>query len=250
MTMTRQKIGVAVLILMASSWVNAGVRVIYLDEPDEPSTTTRNLEALKDVYRDREVKLAEESEARRVELEELKKRVAVYEKREIELAKVAEEEAKKAELAAKAKEMVNNPKYDLIVDKAARVVSHIGSMPQVLPALNSEGDSEALKYAFRSHLPTGWKLYMSKELDEERSTNWNSEGKNWVRGLYDIGIKDGYQYNINWIDRWVLVNESDLLLGGEDIPDPKIRIDGINISPGQTGHILIDNKLLRIQSLD
>jgi hypothetical protein len=54
---------------------------------------------------------------------------------------------------------------------------------------------------------------------------------------------------VNWIDRWVLVSRSNLRLGGKDIKDVKLRINGLQVAPGEVGTMYIDEKLLQVESI-
>lgn len=244
---------------------NAGVQVIYPDGEGKGGVVrntidVRNLEIVEDRSQlaqeelKKQIELIEsqksdtEKSLRRLkyELARSEKEKAVAQQKVNELA----EQKRAIELSKERRDAIErNQDYDLIVDHTQKVISHIGTPPDILPAVNSEGADVPLRHAFSSLVPLDWQLYLSKDISPETLTTWDANNKNWLEGLYDIGTDYGYQYNVNWIDRWVLVSRSNLRLGGKDIKDVKLRINGLQVAPGEVGTMYIDGKLLQVESI-
>jgi hypothetical protein len=248
-----------VFLPLASS---AGVVVNYLDTTSEEADTIniRNLKAVEERNSLKEAQYAEkikdsseENKQKEKKIEELIAEIDLLKKETAEVQQKSQqilESARKEELAKKRKEaLARDQNYELVIDNTQKIISYIGTPPAELPAVNSEGNDAPLKHAFASLVPLDWQLYLSKEIDKESLTTWDANGDNWLKGLYEIGTTYGYQYTVNWIDRWVLVNKSSLRLGGKDIIEPTIRVKGLNVEAGQKGFILIDGRLIEVESV-
>jgi hypothetical protein len=247
---------------MLSLPVLAGVQVKYLDGPSEKADTinVRNLQAVQErntakeaAYQEKIKAFSDNDAAKKQHIAELTAELNAVKKEKahiVEKTRKIVSSAREAELAKKRKDALErNTDYDLVVDNTQKIISYIGTPPESLPAVNSEGDDAPLKHAFASLVPLDWQLYLSKEINKENPTQWDANGDNWLKGLYEIGTSYGYQYTVNWIDRWVLVNKSSLRLGGKDIIEPTIRVKGLKVEAGQKGYILIDGRVIEVESV-
>lgn len=204
---------------------HADIEVVYGDNPRDEKNI-RQVEELKNSYESQIAALQRELDDERAEKQRQ------LEERE----------------AAEARQAKVDKDYKLSVDRTKKVINHIGAMPESLPGLSSEGVGAPLSAAFNGTIPIDWKVYVHHSLDDGRAISWDSEGRNWVATLYQIGLRYNYSYDINWDENWVLVNESELRLGLSDSGKPDIEIMGLDVPAGKEGHILIDGKIIKVRS--
>lgn len=232
---------------------NAAIKVVYGDNPADEM----NLENVLEIKNTYETQIAEmqilhkqeateiQSENERRLKEEQAKNAALIAKKEEELAKFRKEQA---EEEAKRKAIPSD--YNLSVDLTKRVIAHIGEMPAALPATSSEGVDAPLSAAFNSFVPMDWKVYVHQSINDRDSISWLAEKTNWVAALYQVGVRYNYTFDINWNEKWVLVNRSDLRFGMSSAERPKIQVVGSDVPPGTEGYMLIDGKVIKVRRAD
>lgn len=240
--------------------VAADVRVVYSENPTD-ELNVQNVKEIKNSYETQiselEVKHSQEKADLRtvgeLELEEEKVRAAkVIEDKEKELAKrqteLASYQQKEAERKRKESQLAQvNKDYNLSADLTKKVIRHIGMVPNALPAVSSEGINAPLVAAFNSLMPMEWKVYVHQNISDQAKVSWQAANENWVATLYKIGVRYNYAFDINWTERWVLVNRSDLALGGPGMGNPKIEVMGTQVEPGAEGYMVIDGKIMKVR---
>ncbi|MDQ2077521.1 hypothetical protein [Marinimicrobium sp. ABcell2] len=240
---------------------HGAIQVVYGDNPQD-ELDTENVVELRNVYED---SLAELEALRRQREAEMV--AAHHEKLEQERARAAEalaqkqaaleelqreqrerEEAEERERRSRDDRQRLSEEYNLAVDHTVKVVNHQGTMPELLPAIASEGFDAPLVAAFDAIVPLDWQVYVHQDLNDQREVSWQSDDQNWVTTLYQIGVRYDYSYDVNWEEQWVLVNRSDLRLGLSESDRPIIEVMGHEVAPGTEGYMLIDGKIIQVRS--
>lgn len=245
---------------LAAFPVAADIRVVYAENPSD-ELDVQNVLEIKNSYETQiselEVKHTQEkAELRNIgslELEEEKARSAqVLEDKEKQLAKQKNElsayQQQEVERKRKAAQIAQvNKDYNLSADLTKKVIRHIGMIPNALPAVSSEGINAPLVAAFNSLMPMEWKVYVHQNISDQAKVSWQATNENWVATLYKLGVRYNYSFDINWTERWVLVNRSDLALGSSILTNPKIEVMGTQVEPGAEGYMYINGKVMKVR---
>jgi hypothetical protein len=240
--------------------VAADIRVVYAENPSD-ELDVHNVKEIKNSYETQiselEVKHSQEkAELRNIgslELEEEKARSAqVLDEKQKQLEKqrseIAAFQQKEDERKRKADQLAQvNKDYNLSADLTKKVIRHIGMVPNALPAVSSEGINAPLVAAFNSLMPMEWKVYVHQNISDQAKVSWQAMNENWVATLYKLGVRYNYSFDINWTERWVLVNRSDLALGSSALTNPKIEVMGTQVEPGAEGYMVIDGKIMKVR---
>lgn len=248
------------LALIMALPVQAEIKVVYGDNPAE-ATDVQNVKEIKNSYDSQiaelEVRHKQEQDELRVkndlEIEaekersnkEIAEKNAEIERKKKELAKL---ETESAERARKENQMAQiNRDYNLSVDLTKKIIRHTGMMPTSLPAVSSEGIEAPLVAAFNSLIPMDWKVYVHQSISDQTRISWQSQNENWVATLYKVGVRYGYSFDINWNERWILVNKGEIRFGNTNASKPKIEVMGSDVPAGQEGYMLIDGKIMKVR---
>ena len=251
------------LLILAHS-ATAEIRFIY--PPKKEAVPVEKVAAIKNSYEVKEQELFKTVDELQEAVKRLEEQRLADEKAKEELVSknkklLAEKAAKEKSAKAKAKEiarikelkekrlaMERSKKYSLAVDNTKLVITQIGTAPDALPALYSEGFDTAAIDAFDSIIPIGWKLYMNNSLHQGKHINWDSKGENWLATLYNVGLNHNYMFDVNWDQKWVLVNESDMRTAFSDSETPEIIINKLDVPEGSEGIIIIDGKVMKVKA--
>ena len=251
----------AIVTLATIAPAQAAIQIVYGENPQE-ELDTENVQEIRNVYEDTLAELEVVRQQREAELheqneEELERTRQDYEEKIAQMqakleqltAQVQEhEEAEEAERQRQADRARLAENYNLAVDHTVKVVNHQGEMPETLPPIASEGFDAPLLAAFKAVVPLDWQVFVHQDIDDQKKVTWESADKNWVATLYQLGVRYDYSYDINWDERWVLVNRSDLRLGLSESDRPTIEVMGHEVAPGTEGHMLIDGKVIRVRA--
>lgn len=238
----------------------ADIKVVYGENASD-NHDIRNVVEVKNAYDAQITELEirhkqEQSEIQtkaQLELEQEQKRAkALLAKKESEISdkeklinKFKESESERERKAREAQQISKD--YKLSADLTKRVINHIGNMPSILPAASSEGVDAPLNAAFNSLVPMDWKVFVHQSISDKARISWLAVNENWVATLYTIGVRYGYSFKINWIERWIMVNRSELKFGNTEQVSDRIKIMGSDEPLGAEGYMLIDGKIMKVR---
>gem|GEM_PF-3747202 len=231
----------------------AEIRFIYDDTTREDDVNkaklamTYNFNHEREKHENEKKKLMEEKKALKHNIAKLEAKI-----KKINVVKNKNNKTKVKTIPTKitstASNMTVGDEYKLSANLTKRVINHYGDMPGTLQAIVSEGIDIPLSFAFTSIIPLDWKVYVHEDLDDAKTVSWDVNDKNWIETLYYLGARYNYSFDVNWRDRWVLVNKSDLRVQMNNGQESNIEVVGLNVPPGAYGHIIIDGKIIKVKS--
>lgn len=247
-------------LVMISMQASADIKVVYGDNTID-NKDIRNVVEVRNAFESQisELEIRHKQEQSEIqtkaqfELEQEQARAqAILNQKESEIAKkeklLSEFQQKEEERKRKEREAQKvNKDYKLSADLTKRVITHIGLMPSVLPASSSEGVDAPLAAAFNSLIPMDWKVFVHQSISDNARIGWLAANENWVATLYKIGVRYGYSFNINWDERWIMVNRSELKFGSTEPVNERVKIMGSNEPLGAEGYMLIDGKIMKVR---
>ncbi|UUA75134.1 hypothetical protein [Cellvibrio sp. QJXJ] len=183
-----------------------------------------------------------EQEKAKKELDEQKRALDKEQAEVARLKRLDEERKRRDQQVAQV-----NKDYKLSVDLTKKVITHIGLVPASLPARSSQAFDANLAASFNTLIPLDWKVYVHQSIGENVKVSWQSVNENWVATLYKIGVQYDYKFDINWNERWVLVNKNDMRFASAEAESPKIEVMGTNVEVGAEGYMLIDGNIMKVR---
>jgi len=152
--------------------------------------------------------IVQDDEAKKAELAANK---IIIEQNAIRKMKQAEAEERRAEQQAKIDKVKNatvtipTESLNVIADRTERIIHHYGFPPSQLPAQGGAGLDSPMWIAINGIIPKGWKVYSDKKIDAQRRVSWNGHKANWVAVLYEMGVHERVEFDVDWNQHVVIV---------------------------------------------